>query len=124
MRLIYTFLLALSLSFGAYAATAPELEQRQADWQLHYCFHDADSNAFVDTLRAAPWRDRVNVHVSALGSRLDLPRLFADLEPGTHVYTCGPAALNEAVKAAAERHQVPASQLHFEQFILEDKSGG
>ncbi len=35
-----------------------------------------------------------------------------------------PAALNEAVKAAAERHQVPASQLHFEQFILEDKSGG
>lgn len=34
-----------------------------------------------------------------------------------------PAALNEAVKAAAERHQVPASQLHFEQFILEDKSG-
>ncbi len=44
-------------------------------------------------------------------------------ERGTHVYTCGPAALNEAVKAAAERHQVPASQLHFEQFILEDKSG-
>ncbi len=27
------------------------------------------------------------------------------------------------MKAAAERHQVPASQLHFEQFILEDKSG-
>lgn len=37
------------------------------------------------------------------------------------MYTCGPAALNEAVKAAAERHQVPARQLHFEQFILEDK---
>ena len=27
------------------------------------------------------------------------------------------------MKAAAERHQVPASQLRFEQFILEDKSG-
>lgn len=39
------------------------------------------------------------------------------------MYTCGPAALNEAVKAAAERHQVPASQLHFEQFIIEDKGG-
>ncbi len=52
----------------------------------------------------------------------DLPRLFADLEPGT---TCIPAAqrrFNEAVKAAAERHQVPARQLHFEQFILEDKA--
>ena len=27
MRLIYTFLLALSLSFGAYAATAPDAKQ-------------------------------------------------------------------------------------------------
>ncbi|WP_049061386.1 hypothetical protein, partial [Klebsiella aerogenes] len=27
MRLIYTFLLALSLSFGAYAATAPDVKQ-------------------------------------------------------------------------------------------------
>ncbi len=80
----------------------------------------------LSSMRSAPRRGEigVNVHVSALGSRLDLPRLFADLEPGTHVYTCGPAALNEAVKAAAERHhQVPASQLHFEQFIVEDKGG-
>ena len=116
-------LIAGGIGITPFLSHIPELEQRQADWQLHYCFHDADNNAFVDALSAAPWRDRVNVHVSALGSRLDLPRLFADLEPGTHVYTCGPAALNEAVKAAAERHQVPASQLHFEQFILEDKSG-
>ena len=49
-----------------------------------------------------------------------LPRLFADLEPEP-TYT-RPAALNEAVKAAAERHQVPASQLHFEQFILRIKA--
>ena len=116
-------LIAGGIGITPFLSHIPELEQQQADWQLHYCFHDADNNAFVDALSAAPWRDRVNVHVSALGSRLDLPRLFADLEPGTHVYTCGPAALNEAVKAAAERHQVPARQLHFEQFILEDKSG-
>jgi ferredoxin-NADP reductase len=40
------------------------------------------------------------------------------------VMSCGTVnSRNEAVKAAAERHQVPASQLHFEQFIVEDKGG-
>ena len=100
-------LIAGGIGITPFLSHIPELEQRQADWQLHYCFHDADNNAFVDALSAAPWRDRVNVHVSALGSRLDLPRLFADLEPGTHVYTCGPAALNEAVKAPPNAIRCP-----------------
>ncbi|MDP1051430.1 oxidoreductase, partial [Klebsiella quasipneumoniae] len=52
----------------------PEKEQQQADWQLHDCFHDADTNAFVVALRAAPWRERVKIQVSALGRRLDLAR--------------------------------------------------
>lgn len=116
-------LIAGGIGITPFLSYIPQLEQRQADWQLHYCFHDADSNAFVDELSASPWRERVTIHVSALGSRLDLPRLFADLAPDTHVYTCGPAALSGAVKTAAERHKVPASQLHFEQFIVEDKDG-
>lgn len=116
-------LIAGGIGITPFLSFIPQLEQRQADWQLHYCFHDADNNAFVDELSASPWRERVSVHVSASGSRLDLTRLFADLAPGTHVYTCGPAALNDAVKVAAAHHQVPASQLHFEQFIVEDKGG-
>lgn len=116
-------LIAGGIGITPFLSYIPQLEQRQADWQLHYCFHDVDNNAFVDELNDAPWRDRVRVHVSALGSRLDLANLFADIEPGTHIYTCGPAALNGAVKAAAERHQVPASQLHFEQFVVDDKGG-
>lgn len=57
-------LIAGGIGITPFLSHIPELEQRQADWQLHYCFHDADNNAFVDALSAAPWRDRVNVHVS------------------------------------------------------------
>ncbi|MEG1209562.1 MAG: PDR/VanB family oxidoreductase [Leclercia sp.] len=99
-----------------------ELQQQQADWRLHYCFHDQSHNAFQDELNTDALRDHVHFHVSAEGSRLDLSRLFADIEPGTHIYTCGPAALNDAVKAAAKQ-QIASEFLHFEQFALEHKPG-
>ncbi|VDZ68698.1 Flavodoxin reductases (ferredoxin-NADPH reductases) family 1; Vanillate O-demethylase oxidoreductase (plasmid) [Klebsiella aerogenes] len=49
----------------------------------------------LSSMRSAPRRGatRVDIHISALGSRLDLSRLFADIEPGTHIYTCGPQRL-------------------------------
>jgi ferredoxin-NADP reductase len=62
------------------------------------------------TVNSRPERASTRVNASPpLSSTINCSKC----RPGTHVYTCGPAALNEAVKAAAERHQVPASQLHF-----------
>ena len=67
--------------------------------------------------------DRIHLHLSSAGTRLDLSRLLADIEPGTHIYTCGPAVLNDAVREAASLHRLDSNTLHFEQFALEDKSG-
>ncbi len=47
-------LIAGGIGITPFLSHIPELEQQQADWQLHYCFHDADNNAFVDALSAAP----------------------------------------------------------------------
>ena len=63
------------------------------------------------------------MHHSSTGTRLELARLLADIEPGTHVYTCGPEALNEAVRSEAARLDIAADTLHFEQFAIEDKTG-
>ncbi|MCS5807711.1 hypothetical protein LNO89_06195 [Klebsiella pneumoniae subsp. pneumoniae] len=38
-------LIAGGIGITPFLAHIPELEQQQADWQLHYCFHDADNNA-------------------------------------------------------------------------------
>ena len=63
------------------------------------------------------------MHHSSTGTRLELARLLADIEPGTHVYTCGPEALIEAVRSEAARLDIAADTLHFEQFAIEDKTG-
>ncbi|ADO49057.1 PDR/VanB family oxidoreductase [[Enterobacter] lignolyticus] len=116
-------LIAGGIGITPFLSYLPELERAQGNWALHYCFHHQENNAFQDELIAGPWRDRINFYVSEQGTRLDLARLLADVEPGTHIYTCGPAALNDAVKTAAGRMGIADEQLHFEQFAIENKGG-
>lgn len=100
-----------------------ELQHSDVDWQLHYCTRNPESCAFRDELVQHPQAEKVHLHHSSTGTRLELARLLADIEPGTHVYTCGPEALNEAVRSEAARLDIAADTLHFEQFAIEDKTG-
>ena len=100
-----------------------ELQHSDVDWQLHYCSRNPESCAFRDELVQHPQAEKVHLHHSSTGTRLELARLLADIEPGTHVYTCGPEALNEAVRSEAARLVIAADTLHFEQFAIEDKTG-
>lgn len=100
-----------------------ELQYSDVDWQLHYCSRNQESCAFRDELVQHPQAEKVHLHHSSTGTRLELARLLADIEPGTHVYTCGPEALNEAVRSEAARLDIAADTLHFEQFAIEDKTG-
>lgn len=99
-----------------------ELQHSDVDWQLHYCSRNPESCAFRDELVQHPQAEKVHLHHSSTGTRLELARLLADIEPGTHVYTCGPEALNEAVRSEAARLDIVADTLHFEQFAIEDKA--
>lgn len=100
-----------------------ELQYSDVDWQLHYCSRNPESCAFRDELVQHPQAEKVHFHHSSTGTRLELARLLADIEPSTHVYTCGPEALNEAVRSEAARLDIAADTMHFEQFAIEDKTG-
>ncbi|MFC8526364.1 PDR/VanB family oxidoreductase [Nocardia sp. NPDC057227] len=83
-------------------------------FQLHYA-HRPGHGAHLDELRAL-CGDRLRVAHSA-------PALWAALGPalrrqplGTHLYVCGPAALNEAVTAAATAAGWPEQRVHTEAF--------
>lgn len=69
------------------------------DYALHYAGH-AGRMALVDELREAHG-DRMMLHVSEDGHRLDLATLFAAADPASVVYCCGPARLIDAAEAAA-----------------------
>lgn len=99
------------------------MQYSDVDWQLHYCSRNPESCAFRDELVQHPQAEKVHFHHSSTGTRLELARLLADIEPGTHVYTCGPEALNEEVRSEAARLDIAADTMHFEQFAIEDKTG-
>lgn len=80
-------------------------------WELHYSV-SGDPVPFAAELDELG--DAVTVHSSAGGTRVDLPLLLADPQPGTAVYACGPARFIEAVEEAM-RHW-PAGSLHLERF--------
>lgn len=80
------------------------------DYELHYSGRSRESMALVDELTGAH-TTRAVVHVSDLGSRLDIAALIAASGPATVIYACGPAHFITAVEAAAGEHP-----LHVERF--------
>lgn len=82
-------LIAGGIGITPFLSQIPELEHAQAQWQLHYCSPGRDNCAFHDELVQHPSAARIHLHLSSAGTRLDLARLLADVEPGTHIYTCG-----------------------------------
>ncbi len=84
-----------------------------ADYALHLCCREDEQHVFD------PWlagKSGVSVHWDADGRRLDIPALLAAQPVGTHLYVCGPAAMNDEVLELAAAAGWPASHVHCEHF--------
>lgn len=82
-------------------------------WKLVYAARSRVRMGFYEELRA--YGSRVRIHCDdEQGGPLSVAALMADVEPGTHVYCCGPAPLMEAVREHGAH--LPADALHFEWF--------
>ena len=95
------------------------LEQRV---ELHYTFRSAETAAFVPFLG---FQNDPNVHLydASLGQKLDVTALVRRQPEGTHVYSCGPNGLMDAVVDAAEALGWPAESIHVERFGAGPKKG-
>lgn len=82
-------------------------------YELHYAAHSRDEAAGLALL---PQAENIFVHVSEDGTRMDLNKVLDAQPMGTHVYTCGPEGLIEAVAAQAMAKGWPASSVHSEAF--------
>ncbi|QTL39894.1 oxidoreductase [Xenorhabdus budapestensis] len=116
-------LIAGGIGITPFMSHLHELEQQNAEYELHYCCRDMNENAFQQELMASEFKDKIVFYVSSEGSRLELDTFIAQLPEGSHVYTCGSNSLNEGVKQAAKKAGFSEHQLHFEQFTVEDKTG-
>jgi ferredoxin-NADP reductase len=85
------------------------------EWQLVYGGRTRASMAF--TAELARHGDRVTFRPQDEHGLLDLPRLLAELRPGTAVYCCGPEPLLAAVEA------LRPGDLHVERFTAKPDDG-
>lgn len=91
-----------------------ELEQSGMDFELHYCFRDADSAAFIDYLQARIG-SRLFLYNGSQGQRMPVEQLIKSQPHSSHVYVCGPQSLINEVIEIGESH-LGGEHVHFENF--------
>ncbi|WP_353229611.1 PDR/VanB family oxidoreductase [Novosphingobium sp.] len=94
-------------------AFVAHLRAAHARFELHQIATAGEVPVFAGLLAA---REGENIHIHAGRAACDFPALLATQPLGTHVFTCGPAALMDAVEAAAAALGWPASHVHREDF--------
>jgi ferredoxin-NADP reductase len=112
-------LIAGGIGITPILAQLDELYLRQAEYSLHYAFHNVERGAFVSDLMNSPHQSRTTFHVSAQGQGLDVDALIDSLQPQTHIYVCGPQRLINAVLKSAKRYNIPDECIHAEQFATQ-----
>lgn len=109
-------LIAGGIGITPILAMVRHLQATGADYTLQYCTRAPEKTAFRTLLGEAPFGSHVKfIHDGGNPSQgLDIKTLLSNVEPGTHLYCCGPTGLMEAVKTASAHW--PSGAVHFEYF--------
>ncbi|WP_407185232.1 PDR/VanB family oxidoreductase [Bradyrhizobium centrosematis] len=108
-------LIAGGIGITPILGAAQALARRGADFTLHYAVRGRADAAYLDDL-ASLLGDRLFVHASDEGQRLDLDALFASLPKGTLTLFCGPMRMLDAARQAWIGAGHPLSDLRYETF--------
>jgi ferredoxin-NADP reductase len=77
-----------------------DLRGSKVAWELHYAVRGPGHDHFGQEL-AGRHGDRIHLYHASAGQAPDFDRVLAGQPLGTHVYTCGPAGMIDAVATAA-----------------------
>ncbi len=112
----FTFLMGGGIGVTPMIAFAHRLHALGRAFALHYSVGSRAEAGYLADLAAAPWADRVHLHISNENTRADLAALLGRYAPGQHVYTCGPDRYMQAVIDAATTGGFPDENRHLEYF--------
>ncbi len=102
-------------------AMAHELHAQGKSFRLHYSGRTRDTMGFLADLTRVAWADKVLLHISSEGTRVDLASVMAGYQTGWHVYTCGSEPYMTAVMDAATAVGVPEDARHLEYFSVPEQ---
>ena len=108
-------LIAGGIGITPIAGIASALMRRKADVELHYAVKSRRDAAYLDELSDL-LRDRLIVHASDEGHRLDLDATFGRLHADSQAVVCGPMRLLDAARRSWALAGRPAADLRYETF--------
>jgi ferredoxin-NADP reductase len=104
-------LIAGGIGITPFMAYIAALEQRQANVELHYLHRPGLSDAYIEELQ-----QRLGSRLHTYSCRPDLSSILRGRPLGSHLYTCGPQPLLDAVRQQAKALGWPQSRVHWEAF--------
>ncbi|KAJ4988269.1 MOSC domain-containing protein [Stagonosporopsis vannaccii] len=107
-------IIAGGIGITAFIAALDHLQDTKQNFQLHYAV--SSEVPFKD--RVLAFGDNVRIYNSAENTRMDLKDILSHADNRTHIYTCGPARLMDAVVAKAGDLYIPDALVHLEQFTV------
>ncbi len=116
----HSFLMGGGIGITPMIAFAHRLHALGRSFELHYSASNRASAGYLGDLDKVPWVDAVHLHISAEGTRADLPAVLGRYRDGTHLYTCGPDRYMDGVMAAASAMGFPDEACHLEYFSVPD----
>jgi len=100
---------------------ASELKAAGRPFAFHYSGRSRSALAFLEPL-ADLCGDALTVHCDdEADTALDIDSLVAALDPGIHLYVCGPRGMIEAVRERAHARGFDKAHVHFELFSKHDE---
>lgn len=114
-------LLAGGIGVTPLLAMAEQLSAQGGAFELHYCARSKSRAAFVQRMLDAPFASHVHMHWDDAPEQpaFDLAALVKQVQPGVHLYVCGPKGFMDFVLSTARSAGWPENQLHFEFFGAE-----
>jgi ferredoxin-NADP reductase len=108
-------LLAGGIGITAVAGMAALLRRLGADYRLVYVARSRDAMAYLGDL-ADLHGDRLEAHVDAEGTSLDVHALVGSVPEDAELYMCGPIRLMDAVRRAWVERELDPTNLRYETF--------
>lgn len=112
-------LIAGGIGITPMVSIVSQLRRSGASYELHYSAKRRETMVLQERVLDQD-RERVTLYFTESDSfrRMDVEQLLAEhaVESETHFYVCGPSALIDRVRLAAEARRVHRQRVHFESF--------
>ncbi|MEC8743811.1 MAG: PDR/VanB family oxidoreductase, partial [Pseudomonadota bacterium] len=117
----YTLLMGGGIGITPMLTFAHRLYQLGRPFEIHYSVSSAAELAFADEWAEFGWADRVHMHISEQGSRLDADALFSASNKHAHIYICGPDAYMASIRQSGLDAGFEDEHIHIEYFSVPEQ---